>query len=183
MQAISGNRVCGVSECERPHFGHGMCNLHYQRWKTLQRLENPDGGMKPCSTCNETKHVSKFSRHPGTKDGRRPECSKCHAAYHREQRKANPREKYRKQELNKNYGITLDVRDDLFEKQDGKCAICLSPSERAGGRWNILCVDHDHATGKIRGLLCDGCNKGLGHFADNPQRLEQAIKYLLKGRD
>lgn len=63
--------------------------------------------------------------------------------------------------------------------QDGKCAIC---GKGPGGMSNTkkrLVVDHNHKTGKIRGLLCGSCNIGLGHFKDNVEILKSAIKYLL----
>ncbi len=107
---------------------------------------------------------------------------KCHADYHRDQRKKNPREKYKAHEVKK-YQITIDVYDQMVKQQSGKCAICLTPIGQLKGRWGSLCIDHDHATGKIRGLLCAPCNKGLGHYEDNPDRLRRAAEYLLKGRD
>jgi ferric-dicitrate binding protein FerR (iron transport regulator) len=61
----------------------------------------------------------------------------------------------------------------LLREQDGKCAICrVSESRRK------LDLDHDHATGMVRGLLCNSCNLGLGKFGDDPVRLEAAAEYL-----
>lgn len=62
--------------------------------------------------------------------------------------------------------------DQLREAQGNLCAICHRPQAFALG------VDHDHATGRIRGLLCRNCNQGLGYFADDPERLLRAISYL-----
>lgn len=73
-----------------------------------------------------------------------------------------------------NYGITLEQYNELLAKQKGICAICKEPSPN-GKR---LCVDHCHKTGKVRGLLCDICNKGVGHFRDNSEYLRAAINYL-----
>lgn len=81
----------------------------------------------------------------------------------------------RKYSLKAHYGLTPDDYTRLFEKQDGKCAICKTPQEKLSSR---LHVDHDHKTGKIRGLLCQKCNHGLGQFNDNPKLLHMAIKYL-----
>lgn len=62
-------------------------------------------------------------------------------------------------------------------EQAHACAICGAPPPPGGA----LVVDHDHATGRIRGLLCGRCNIGLGWFDDQPQLLDRAIKYLLEG--
>lgn len=64
----------------------------------------------------------------------------------------------------------------MLQAQGGVCAIC--PTDRWGGRWNYPCVDHDHVTGTIRGLLCLMRNRGLGNFKDSPIVLSRAIAYL-----
>lgn len=60
----------------------------------------------------------------------------------------------------------------LLEKQKAVCAICYQKCTRA------LAADHCHNTGRVRGLLCNNCNRGLGHFKDNPELLYNAIEYL-----
>ena len=66
-----------------------------------------------------------------------------------------------------------------FEQQNGRCAICGGTGERVHkGVKSGLYIDHDHDTGKIRGLLCHDCNSGLGHFRDNPALLLKALRYL-----
>lgn len=67
----------------------------------------------------------------------------------------------------------------LLEKQDGKCLICEATVSYMGHR---LAVDHDHADGHIRGLLCKACNAGLGHFQDDPERIMRAAQYLLNDK-
>jgi hypothetical protein len=85
------------------------------------------------------------------------------------------------------YGISPEEFATLIAEQDGKCAICREPPNgKANGRARSghlpsLHVDHDHDTGKIRGLLCGPCNTGLGLFRDEPRLLLAAIKYLQKG--
>ena len=75
------------------------------------------------------------------------------------------------------YGITADEYWALYESQGGKCRICgTTDGTRKDSK--LLSVDHCHATGKIRGLLCTRCNAGLGHFQDNPVLLESALAYL-----
>lgn len=72
------------------------------------------------------------------------------------------------------YGIKPADFWALVEKQDGGCAICdTKPANPL-----LLVVDHNHDTGKVRGLLCGGCNTGLGIFGDSPERLERALGYL-----
>lgn len=70
------------------------------------------------------------------------------------------------------YGITVADYERLYLEQDGRCAICLIPFS---GRAHI---DHEHETGRIRGLLCRPCNVGLGHFGDNVEGLMRAVAYL-----
>jgi hypothetical protein len=73
--------------------------------------------------------------------------------------------------------MTLEQWDAMFEAQQGSCAICGEHQDNLKRR---LAVDHDHETGKIRALLCQHCNQGLGHFRDNPARLINAASYLSK---
>jgi len=73
-----------------------------------------------------------------------------------------------------NYGITLDDYNCMYKLQLGVCMIC-NQAETNGKR---LAIDHDHSTGKVRGLLCNHCNIGLGKFFDNPQLLQSAINYI-----
>lgn len=76
----------------------------------------------------------------------------------------------------KKYGLNYDTYLELNRKQNGKCAIC--GSEIGDAMMNRLYVDHNHKTGKVRGLLCMECNIGLGKFKDNIDLLKNAILYL-----
>ncbi len=77
------------------------------------------------------------------------------------------------------YGLSLDEYQDMFERSEHKCNICGSEGFRINSKAkNTLCVDHDHETGKIRGLLCHNCNRALGLLQDDTTLLEKAIKYL-----
>lgn len=83
---------------------------------------------------------------------------------------AKNRDKFKDYKLRARYGITMEDYKKLHELQKGLCKICE--------RQKQLMVDHCHKTGKIRGLLCGKCNKGLGHFLDNREYLKSAIEYL-----
>lgn len=84
----------------------------------------------------------------------------------------------------KEYGLEPDTIETYYLQHNGKCDICgQEPSERSrsGGPRKRLSIDHNHATGEFRGLLCQPCNKALGNFKDDPALLGKAIQYLKKG--
>lgn len=100
--------------------------------------------------------------------------------WHKQYRANNP-ERFRDKELRRRRGISAEEYDALFENQNGLCAICGNPETALNpltGEPRALAVDHDHVTGKIRGLLCSGHNTGLGLFTDSPALLRAAITYL-----
>lgn len=75
------------------------------------------------------------------------------------------------------YSIDLSTREQMSISQNGKCAIC-NVDEKSLKR--NLCIDHCHKSGKVRGLLCDRCNAGLGYFEDNIETFNKIIDYLRK---
>lgn len=77
--------------------------------------------------------------------------------------------------LKRKFGITPEAYDAMVAAQDGRCAICGTEDTRPFGR---LGVDHDHRTGKVRALLCHGCNAGIGRLNDDPDLLRKAADYL-----
>ena len=78
--------------------------------------------------------------------------------------------------LKRMYGLTKDDYDRLLEAQNNGCAICGNPCDIH----KKLSADHDHQTGRVRGLLCHRCNTGLGCFRDDPNRLLKAVEYLMR---
>ncbi len=158
-------------------------------------------GKKLCPTCKKRKLASEFHRSKTSSDGRQGYCSSCSCDRFRKWRsdnleKANAslRERKKKPEIKvrinvaqrkynreisrfKRYGLTKNDYLALIEKQESKCVICLGNFD-----WdnNPAYIDHDHITGIVRGLLCSSCNKGLGHFYDDPASLSRAIEYLKK---
>lgn len=77
----------------------------------------------------------------------------------------------------KQYGLTVDGYKSRLADQGNCCAICKSEST-GSARTQRLCVDHDHQTGKVRGLLCASCNRALGLFKDSATVLETATRYI-----
>lgn len=86
----------------------------------------------------------------------------------------------------KDRGLTLDQLAEIYDGQDGRCAICgdeIFFSLPGRGNRHTACIDHDHDTGLIRGLLCQGCNTGLGLFRDDLGIVESAFIYLKRHKD
>jgi len=131
--------------------------------------------MKQCTKCKKWKDESHFRKHSQVKCGLRPECKDCSKKVNaniywnkggREKRIARSLEKY---------GLTLEQYNKMLEQQNGVCLICGQTSKRG----HRLCVDHNHKTGKIRGLLCDPCNQWVG-VIEKKGFLKQALIYLEK---
>ena len=137
-----------------------------------------------------TKSFDDFYKKAANKDGRSGRCKDCKKAYQSRHRAENY-ELYRSKERarqgtrtngkrawhrKRKYGISESEWHDLLAAQNDACAIC--GSSEPGGQWQNWHTDHDHKTGMVRGLLCNGCNLGLGHFQDDPERLEAAAAYI-----
>lgn len=149
---------------------------------------------KYCNKCKQNLPLDRFGKDKGQKDGLAFYCRSCVNAYNREysrnnpkilekqrRRYANNKEKYRNRDLIRLFGITLEYYNELLLNQSGVCAICKKPNssvEKRTGKPRSLSVDHDHGTGKVRGLLCSNCNLGIGSMKDSISILESAIEYL-----
>ena len=133
--------------------------------------------MRKCRTCGVEKELEEFykSGRKGRPEERHTECKECTKARVR----ANQCPiRSRSNSLSRNYGITLEDYDKMYEQQDGCCAIC--GTTEPGGRWNHFAVDHNHETGAVRELLCQNCNTALGLFQDSSRILHLAANYLDK---
>jgi len=149
--------------------------------------------VRQCSKCREHKEPTDFYGDKRAGDGLMSECKKCHgkqvvlrAQTHEptRQKKIKRMAEWRKKRdpqlviayrrrymLKKNYGITPEQFDAMLLNQGGACAICRESVDKPH-------VDHDHVTGRVRGILCNRCNVGLGMFNDNKTSLRSAIAYL-----
>ncbi|MDQ6697114.1 MAG: endonuclease VII domain-containing protein [Actinomycetota bacterium] len=125
-------------------------------------------GQKWCADCAHVLPLTDFVRTVRTKSGYHAYCKPCHNKRgHASLKKVGGSRTYH---LSRRYGITAAEADYLLAQQDGLCAICKSAPANH--------VDHDHATGAVRALLCFNCNGGLGQFKDNPMALHAAAYYV-----
>ena len=135
------------------------------------------GTTKKCKTCGVVKRIEDFYTERSNKDGRRGTCKKCKPM------EPNPynRTVSRKHKLKSHYGITPEEFQELKNSQGGKCKICGREEFGVSGPHRTpreLAVDHDHKTGKIRGLLCHQCNAALGLLGDSTDIFIRCINYL-----
>lgn len=138
-----------------------------------------------CTRCEEMKQPDEFYPHGSTARGRQYWCKAC-CRESRAERPLRPPDRLsiRRWRLQAQYGISPAGYDALFEMQSGRCAVCAvekepwEPDAGVKGRHRFLVVDHDHRTGRVRGLLCFNCNAGIGQFHDDPQVMLAAIAYM-----
>lgn len=138
-----------------------------------------------CTGCQVDKPPSEYFADKRRPFGKR-KCKDCQRETQRKWRASKPtlekeryakpgeKDKMRERHLRRKYGISLATYQVLLQSQSGGCAICAKP-EPIG---RMLDVDHDHATGEVRGLLCQNCNRMLGYAYDDTARLARAIDYL-----
>lgn len=152
---------CAFAGCPMPPVSFGMCDKHYRRTRS---------GIAEHRLC----------RYCGTGldaelNATRLYCSReCKEKWEAVDRRENHRETW----LRRNYKLTVEQYNAMLAEQGGRCAICGTDDPRGRKNTEFFCVDHDHATGLVRGLLCALCNYGLGAFKDDLTRLEAAAAYL-----
>ncbi|SDK65804.1 endonuclease domain-containing protein [Nonomuraea jiangxiensis] len=166
---MPGGRARYCKACFRVRSTASYRKRMAEQGKTVrERLPVPEG-QKFCARCAEIKPKEEFGSNRASKDGLTIYCLPCHVVVTRE----NKIKKYgseRNYLLTYRYGITEDDFERMLARQGGLCAICrVVPG---------VFVDHCHATGLVRGVLCFNCNNGLGHFGDNTVLLELAALYL-----
>lgn len=135
---------------------------------------------KPCARCKLLKLMNEYYPDKNHSTGYSRYCKECDLNRSKEWR-TNSRGAHllhiRKRNLKASYGMTVEDYEVLLASQKNKCAIC-GTMDPGNIRTNHLFIDHDHNTKEIRGLLCHGCNAGLGNFKDDPIKLMSAITYL-----
>ena len=133
---------------------------------------------RTCRVCGTTKPLENFykcNRKGGNPEARHTECKECAKA---RVTAAHDPERYRRDHLRRQYGITPEQYDEMLNKQQGTCAVCGTDTPGNSRRTTYFVVDHCHTTQKVRGLLCHQCNTALGLIKDNPETLAKMIGYL-----
>lgn len=170
-------------------------------------METENHTTKICPLCKVEKSTDEFGKRKRTKTstgevyyGLRSKCIPCERVYHQRWKgkyyAANKEEVNRKRKIQRatdpekawesmiksRYGITSGKYYETLEVQGGGCGICGRPNADIEGQ-KRLHIDHDHATGDFRGLLCAKCNTALGKFDDSVDILQKAIDYLSRNRE
>lgn len=193
---------CQIDGCTRPHKARGLCQTHYaQRLRgsdfspirSRVREKPPECTEEDCAEPVKSKglckmHYQRFLRHGHTRYRDRKKAAKqcsidgcgdilyakslCHAHY-------------AKQRKWRAAGVDATRYQEMLREQNGVCAICAQPERTAdglSGKPKDLAVDHDHATGAVRALLCSACNTAIGLFNDDVALLAKAQSYVLYHR-
>ena len=142
--------------------------LAAEEGRVLRSRREAPKGYKYCPRCKRTVPVGDFGSNRSARDGRTAYCRPCHTAVGAAS-KTRLYGSTREYHLRRRYGITGADFDAMVEAQGGTCAVCDGKPEH---------VDHDHATGKVRGILCFNCNQALGNARDDIDVLHGLIRYL-----
>ena len=193
--------TCSVAGCDREHHARDLCATHYAQFKRGYDFSRPikvrvsqkapecseDGCAEPVKAKGLCQmHYQRLLRHGHMRPTKRsrqlpscaiPECENllyakglCHGHYIK-------RRKW------KAWGVDADRYQAMLREQRGVCAICGKPersTDKSSGKIKDLAIDHCHATGEVRALLCSNCNRALGLFNDDPAMLAKARSYVLR---
>lgn len=167
--------------CIEEHRCPNCFNVHDEKFKYCKKCREWRSnryGKKKCKDCGKQLKLG-YSFH---------RCPKCRKGkenpkeYARTWRKEHP-EQYQNATLQRRYGISYIIAQDLYKSQEGKCAICKNDippiDDPKKNRYYLAHIDHNHTTNKVRGLLCPHCNYLLGNCKDSINILKSAIDYLI----
>lgn len=135
-----------------------------------------EAAVRTCRKCRVSKpitdfYVRKYKPHTPL----RAECKDCTRKLQKKYRESKPDEVARSKSVSM-YKLSKAEYDRLHDQHNGLCGVCKNP--QPPGRFKRLCIDHDHATNNIRGLLCNSCNMVLGKVKDSPELLRKLAEYV-----
>ena len=166
-------------ECQKEY------NTQYHSQQKEKHIQTPPAPLpKKCPKCNNVKPFKDFYRSNCSKTGITSFCKTCASEKGKEWEKKNKeknKQKSRVSSLKRNYGLTPQDYKKMLNRQNGLCCICKTNDP--GKNKLYFTVDHCHATGVVRGLLCVKCNCALGLLNDNPALFVAAKNYLEKQND
>lgn len=128
------------------------CMANYEK---VKKAAKPTVNSKLCIGCKSELPIAQFSKFSGSRDGYAARCRKCYGLRARSLR----------------YGIPVSEFSEMIQKQDSKCSICKTKTER-------LHTDHCHRTGVVRGFLCSNCNTAIGLLKDSRTIVSSMLKYI-----
>lgn len=174
-------KICNMCGVEKSISDYNNCSAHpdgkmnkcrvcinkYRKEYTKRKAVNLPkmNGEKTCTKCGITKPIIDFPPNKMIRDGRSHFCRKCTS------------KQFNAARLKRKYGITVQDYNHMLELQGGVCAIC------GGTNFKTFAVDHNHVTGRVRGLLCDNCNRGLGILGDSIKSIQIVLQYLIKSEE
>lgn len=165
-------KVCSRDELDHSLAMRALCSI----------FKEPDSGDRVCKSCGETKDCSEFSPEITSPGKLSTRCKSCLAGLsrraRRKRREETPKEYsewMRARNLWNSYKLTSQAYNEMLLSCGGVCEVCGSPPGK-----KPLFVDHCHATGRIRGLLCGHCNTSLGLLREDISIMERLIKYTIR---
>jgi len=157
--------------------GEGKSELDFR----IYAVNGIDYVRKTCRECERKYMRARYAADPKRAAAASRKWAREHKGHHNATKRAwyaNNTERHRSNVLRRAYGITLADYERMLSEQGGCCGICRT--ETTGNCGRRLSVDHDHETGKVRGLLCGRCNSMLGFIKEHPGALERAIDWVKK---
>lgn len=133
----------------------------------------PAPPLRRCATCREYLPISEYGHKRFHSTYTKEECLRCRPPIEAKPHSAIPKDRQSIHIRASKYGLRADDYDRMLIAQRGGCAICKKIQP-----YGVLVIDHDHETGIVRGLLCVGCNAGLGLLGDTLEQLQEAVRYL-----
>lgn len=165
----NGDRACVTDGCDRPRVSNGLCDRHFRPgYQADRRRAAKEAAPRRCGHCGDPVPTSKRWRGPVSYCSR--PCKDRAAVASGATALAVKRYYFKSR-----YGLTPAQVEEMAATG---CAICGTTDWP--GRHNRPHVDHCHATGRVRGILCSECNVGLGKFKDDPDLLRRAVEYIMK---